>query len=87
MNTNKQTIAATQTIVNPMGEITQLIDLFVDMCFDDIKSTARISQFRLIGIQMGYTPLNIDKVIDIGKSEYQTLLDEINQDFVSSVEV
>jgi hypothetical protein len=68
--------------IKPMGKITQFIDLFVDMCFDDINSKARISQFRMLGIQLGFSELETNDVVKMGKSEYTKMLDEINKTMI-----
>ena len=82
MNTLKQISAISVSPMKPFNEITQLIDLFVDMCFDDINSTARILQFKLLGIQLGFSEMDTQKVVDMGKSEYGSLLNEINKALV-----
>ena len=82
MNTLKQISAISGSPMKPFNEMTQLIDLFVDMCFDDINSTTRISQFKLLGIQLGFSEMDTQKVVDMGKSEYGSLLNEMNKALV-----
>ena len=69
------------------SDVIPLIDLFVEMCFEDIHSTIRISQFKLISAQMGYSSDIITHVIELGQSEYHKMLDEINSSRVALVEV
>jgi hypothetical protein len=78
MNRIKSITAQTEPPINFKGEITQLIDVFVEICFEDIQSVSRITQFKLLGNQMGYSEMEISKVIQIGTSEYQKLLGEVN---------
>ena len=59
--------------------VLHLIDVFVDMCFDDINSIQRISQFKILGLQLGHTQTVIERVVTMGKSEYSKLLSEYNQ--------
>tara|TARA_R110002050_G_scaffold221792_2_gene357656 strand:+ start:13201 stop:13464 length:264 start_codon:yes stop_codon:yes gene_type:complete len=87
MKRTKQMAATVSTVVKPTGNITPLIDLFVEMCFENIQNDFQISQFKLVGMQLGYTESETERVVEIGKLEYQTLLDEINQRFKSSVVV
>ena len=58
--------------------ILQLIDVFIELCFDDINSAQRTSQFKILALQLGYSQKDIQKVVIIGRSEYSKLLDEIN---------
>ena len=62
----------------------QLIDLFVELCFEDINDVKRISQFHLLSLQLGFDKSEIVKVIEIGKLEYQTLMDEIYKVYIES---
>lgn len=55
----------------------QLIDLFVDMNFSDIESPLRLLQFRMVAQNVGYPNSMIDRVVDLGKNEYQKLLSEL----------
>ncbi|MFT4753678.1 MAG: hypothetical protein ACI85Q_001226 [Salibacteraceae bacterium] len=52
-----------------------LIDLFVDMCFTDIKNPALVFQFKILATNLGYSAEQIKKVVEIGKSEYVFLLE------------
>ncbi len=70
--------------VNPTPSETQLIDLFVDMCFFDINNPAVIYQFKLVAKQLDYSIEIINKVVELGKSEYQELYDEIENQISSS---
>jgi hypothetical protein len=51
-----------------IDEVSHLIDMFVELCFEDIESAARITKFKLFGVQMGYSEILVDKVIKIGTS-------------------
>ena len=84
MNGLKQTSAIAHSPIQQKGDMTQLIDLFVDMCFDDINSKGRISQFKMLGSQLGFSEFETEKVVDMGKSEYAKMLDEINKAMVKS---
>ena len=59
-------------------DVIPLIDLFVEMCFEDINNVLRITQFKLVSAQMGYSTDMIAHVIELGQSEYHKMLDEIN---------
>jgi hypothetical protein len=76
---NKSIITADQSSQATFQDnILQLIDVFVEICFDDINSAQRISQFKILALQLGYSQKEIQKVVIIGRSEYSKLLDEIN---------
>ena len=84
MNRLKQISAIVSSPVQETGDMTQLIDLFVDMCFDEINSKGRISQFKMLGSQLGFSEFETDQVVEMGKSEYAKMLDEINKAMVDS---
>lgn len=63
----------------PTHSETQLIDLFVEMCFYDINNPALIFQFKIVAQQLNYSQEVIDRVVDLGKSEYQELYAEIEK--------
>lgn len=56
----------------------QLIDLFVDMCYFDIHNPALIFQFKVLALKMDYSLAQIDKLVEIGKSEYNNLFSEMD---------
>jgi len=55
----------------------QLIDLFVHMNFEDIESPLRLAQFRMLAEKVGYPISMIDRVVELGKTEYEKLLTEL----------
>ena len=76
---NKNTITANQSNQSTFQDnIFQLIDVFVELCFADINSAQRTSQFKILALQLGYSQEEIQKVVIIGRSEYSKLLDEVN---------
>ena len=81
MNGFNQISMASVSQIKPMEKISQLIDLFVDMCFDDINSQARVSQFKVLGVQLGFSEVETNNVVELGKSEYTKMLDELNKVF------
>lgn len=64
---------------NEDREVIPLIDLFVDMCFEHINNVVCITQFKLVSAQMGYPKDMIEQVVEMGKSEYEKMLSEINE--------
>lgn len=72
------TTLATQTQNKSNLNVTQLIDLFVDMNFAQIENKAAISQFKILAIQIGYPLDMIDQVIALGMDEYFKLLIEVD---------
>ncbi len=63
---------------NEGTEVVPLIDLFVDMCFENINNIVCITQFKLVSLQIGYPKDMIEQVVDMGRSEYDKMLSEIN---------
>lgn len=74
MNRQKQISAISLNVFEPNTKIEQIIDLFVEMCFENINDAKRISQFKLLGLQLGFTINDIERVIEMGKSEYKRLM-------------
>lgn len=64
---------------NEDREVIPLIDLFVDMCFAHMNNAFCITQFKLVSAQMGYPIDMIEQVVEMGKSEYEKMLSEINE--------
>jgi hypothetical protein len=77
MKSSKQTEVLV-TNWNENTDVIPLIDLFVEMCFEDIHNVLRITQFKLVSAQMGYSKDMIDHVTGLGQNEYNKMLDEIN---------
>lgn len=84
MNRHKQLSETRLQDIKPNRQIEELIDLYVELCFEDINDINKVSQFQLLGMQLGYGSSQIRKVIELGKSEYRTLLDEIHTAYVES---
>ena len=84
MNEQNQISATALNVFEPNTKIEQIIDLFVEMCFEDIYNVKRVSQFKLLGIQLGFSTNDVEKVIEMGKEEYNTLMDEISKTFLTN---
>lgn len=84
MNELKQISGSSVNVLSPQGNMEQIIDLFVEMCFDDVHDAKRISQFKLTGMQLGFSLKDLYMVVEMGKAEYKTLLDEINKAFLTN---
>lgn len=65
--------------MNPTESETLLIDLFVDLCFFEITNPAVIFQFKLVARKLNYSDEIIERVVNLGKSEYQELYAEIEK--------
>ena len=71
-------------ITKPDFSETQLIDLFVDMCFYDINSPIAIYQFKLVAKQLQFSSEMIERVVELGKSEYHELYAEMEKQLSST---
>jgi len=60
-------------------DVNQLIDLFVDLNFGDIRNETLLLQFKIVAMKIGYPTDMIDRVIKLGKSEYSKMMSEINE--------
>ena len=68
-----------ETLDTAQFEVNQLIDLFVDLNFEDIHNETLLLQFKIVAMKIGYPIEMIDRVIKLGKSEYTKMMFEINE--------
>lgn len=60
-------------------DVNELIDLFVELNFNDIHNEALLMQFRIVAKNVGYPDSMIDRVIKLGRSEYSKLMEEVKK--------
>lgn len=60
-------------------DINNLIELFVELNFNDIHNEVLLFQFRILANKIGFSKDEIEKVIQLGHSEYLNLMQEINE--------
>ncbi len=70
--------------ITPSERETQLIDLFVEMCFFEIRSPAVLYQFKLVAQKLEYTDTEIERVVSVGKSEYEKMYKDIEKQIMES---
>ncbi|MGB0806467.1 MAG: hypothetical protein ACPGRC_07235 [Salibacteraceae bacterium] len=79
------TTARQEQLFSSNNKETQLIDLFVDMCFYDIENPAVIFQFKVLATQLKYPIHQIDKVVEIGKKEYAQVFSAIENQIIEAI--
>jgi len=60
-------------------DVNELIELFVELNFNDIYNETLLMQFRIVAQNVGYPTSMIDRVIKLGRSEYSKLMEEVNK--------
>lgn len=60
-------------------DVNELIELFVELNFNDIYNETLLMQFRIVAIKVGYPSSMIDRVIKLGRTEYSKLMEEVNK--------
>lgn len=80
----EETIGWSRVQVPPSEEEAQLIDLFVEMCFYDIRNPAVIFQFKLVARKLQFEETVIKRIVSLGKSEYEALYAEIEKKWNAS---
>lgn len=79
MRNQKSRITGTEDNIQHQLDINDLIDLFVDLNYDDIHNEVLLLQFRIVANKIGYSKDEVDRVIKLGQSEYTKLMQEINE--------
>ena len=68
--------------LNENWDVNELIDLFVDLNFEDIQNETLLYQFKSVARTIGYPLEMIDRVVKLGESEYSKLMSEIEQGLI-----
>ena len=74
---NKQENSVVGNLNNRHWNVNELIELFVELNFEDITNETLLMQFRLLAFKIGFPKKMVEHVIKLGMSEYVSLMKEV----------
>ncbi len=77
MNKNNEIRGDQDQLSTMPRDIKDLVDLYVEMNFNDIYNPSLLFQFKIVATQLGFTIEMIERVMKLGRSEYENLMKEV----------